>query len=65
VDIVAARFEGDSIVDEVRYGKEIADKLFAFTDQARNFMLIFIVLLGIVAILLISTPSAVDLRPQT
>ncbi len=54
VDIVAARFEGDSIVDEVRYGQEIADKLFAFTDQARNFMLIFIVLLGIVAILLIS-----------
>lgn len=54
VDIVAARFEGDSIVDEVRYGKEVADKLFAFTDQARNFMLIFIVLLGIVSILLIS-----------
>jgi cell division transport system permease protein len=54
VDIVAARFEGDSIVDEVRYGKEIADKLFAFTDQARNFMLIFIVLLGVVSILLIS-----------
>ncbi len=54
VDIVAARFEGDPIVDEVRYGKEIADKLFAFTSQARNFMLIFIVLLGIVAILLIS-----------
>jgi cell division transport system permease protein len=54
VDAVAARFEGDPIVDEVRYGKEIADKLFAFTSQARNFMLIFIVLLGIVAILLIS-----------
>ena len=54
VDEVAARFEGDPIVDEVRYGKEIADKLFAFTSQARNFMLIFIVLLGIVAILLIS-----------
>ncbi len=54
VDTVAARFEGDPIVDEVRYGKEIADKLFAFTSQARNFMLIFIVLLGIVAILLIS-----------
>jgi cell division transport system permease protein len=54
VDIVAARFEGDPIVDEVRYGKDIADKLFAFTSQARNFMLIFIVLLGIVAILLIS-----------
>jgi cell division transport system permease protein len=54
VDVVAARFDGDPIVDEVRYGKEIADKLFAFTSQARNFMLIFIVLLGIVAILLIS-----------
>jgi len=54
VDTVAARFEGDPIVDEVRYGKEIADKLFAFTSQARNFMLIFIVLLGVVAILLIS-----------
>lgn len=54
VDIVAARFDGDPIVDEVNYGKEIADKLFSFTSQARNFMLIFIVLLGIVAILLIS-----------
>jgi cell division transport system permease protein len=54
VDTVAARFDGDPIVDEVRYGKEIADKLFAFTSQTRNFMLIFIVLLGIVAILLIS-----------
>jgi cell division transport system permease protein len=54
VDEVAGRFEGDPIVDEVRYGKEIADKLFAFTSQARNFMLIFIILLGIVAILLIS-----------
>jgi len=54
VDAVAIRFEGDPIVDEVRYGKELADKLFTFTAQARNFMLIFIVLLGIVAILLIS-----------
>ena len=54
VDIVAARFEGNPIVDEVRYGEEIADKLFAFTNQARNFMVIFIVLLGVVAILLIS-----------
>ncbi len=54
VDTVAARFDSDPIVDEVRYGKEIADKLFAFTSQARNFMLIFIVLLGVVAILLIS-----------
>ena len=54
VDSVAARFEGNSIVDEVRYGKEIADKLFTFTSQARNFLLGFIVLLGIVAVLLIS-----------
>jgi cell division transport system permease protein len=54
VSEVAARFDGKTIVDEVRYGKEIADKLFSFTSQARNFLLIFIVLLGIVAVLLIS-----------
>ena len=54
VDTVAARFDGDPIVDEVSYGKEIADRIFSFTSQARNFLLIFIVLLGIVAILLIS-----------
>jgi cell division transport system permease protein len=54
VNAVAARFNGDPIVDEVSYGKEIADKLFSFTSQARNFLLIFIVLLGVVAILLIS-----------
>jgi cell division transport system permease protein len=54
VDQVASRFDDRSIVDEVRYGKEVADKLFSFTSQARNFLLIFIVLLGIVAILLIS-----------
>jgi cell division transport system permease protein len=53
-ELVAGRFEGDPIVDEVSYGKEIADKLFSFTSQARNFLLIFIVLLGVVAILLIS-----------
>jgi len=51
---VAARFDKKAIVDEVRYGKEIADKLFSFTSQARNFLLVFIVLLGIVAVLLIS-----------
>jgi cell division transport system permease protein len=54
VDEVAARFDGKTVVDEVRYGKEIADKLFSFTSQARNFLLIFIALLGIVAVLLIS-----------
>ena len=54
VNTVAARFTGQPIVDEVKYGKEIADKLFAFTNQARNFLLGFIVLLGVVAVLLIS-----------
>jgi cell division transport system permease protein len=54
VNQVAARFTGNPVVDEVRYGKEIADKLFAFTANARNFLLGFIVLLGIVAVLLIS-----------
>ena len=54
VNTVAARFTGQPIVDDVRYGKEIADKLFSFTNNARNFMLGFIVLLGIVAVLLIS-----------
>ena len=38
----------------MKFGEEIADKLFTFTAQARNFMVIFIVLLGVVAILLIS-----------
>jgi cell division transport system permease protein len=54
VNVVADRFSGNAIVDEVRYGKEIADKLFSFTSQARNFLLGFIVLLGVVAVLLIS-----------
>jgi cell division transport system permease protein len=54
VDTVAARFDGDPIVEEVKYGKEYAEKIFSVTNQARNFMLIFIVLLGIVAVLLIS-----------
>ncbi len=54
VGAVAARFDGNPIVDEVNYGKEIADKIFSVTSQARNFLLIFIGLLGIVAILLIS-----------
>ena len=54
VSAVAARFDGDPIVDQVNYGKEIADKIFSVTSQARNFLLVFIGLLGIVAILLIS-----------
>jgi cell division transport system permease protein len=54
VKTVAARFNGNPIVDTVKFGQDIADKLFKFTTSARNFMLIFIVLLGIVAVLLIS-----------
>jgi cell division transport system permease protein len=54
VQAVAARFTGDPIVDTVNYGQKAAEKLFRFTSSARNFMLIFIVLLGIVAVLLIS-----------
>jgi cell division transport system permease protein len=38
----------------VRFGEDTAEKLFAFTAQARNIMVGFIVLLGIVAVLLIS-----------
>jgi cell division transport system permease protein len=54
VDSVASRFEGNSIVDEVRYGKEIADKLFSATSWLRNLFVAAIALLGIVAVLLIS-----------
>ncbi len=58
VDAVARKIEAEDseskIIDEVKFGKETADKLFTITSGARNFMLIFIVLLGIVAILLIS-----------
>jgi cell division transport system permease protein len=53
-EVVAQRFSGNPIVDDVKFGADIAEKLFRFTASARNFMLIFIVLLGIVAVLLIS-----------
>jgi cell division transport system permease protein len=52
--MIEAEDPENQIIDEVKFGKEIADKLFTFTSGARNFMLIFIVLLGVVAILLIS-----------
>jgi cell division transport system permease protein len=54
VSAVAERFNGDPIVDEVRYGKEYAEKIFGVAAWARNLMLILIVVLGIVAVLLIS-----------
>ncbi len=52
--LVAARFEGRSIVDEVRFGKEIAERIFRVTSVIRNVSLVFILLLGGVAVLLIS-----------
>lgn len=61
VESVATRFEGNALVDEINYGKDIAEKLFSVTSQARNFLLIFIVLLGIVAILLISNTIRLSL----
>jgi cell division transport system permease protein len=54
VDLVAARFSGNAIVDEVSYGKELAQRIFRVTSTIRNVMLVFLVLLGLVSILLIS-----------
>jgi cell division transport system permease protein len=54
VSAVAARFNGNPIVDQVKYGKEIADKLFNVTNRVRKYMYGFIALLGVVAVLLIS-----------
>jgi cell division transport system permease protein len=54
VDVVAARFSGNPIVDEVSYGKELAQRIFRVTSTIRNVMLVFLVLLGLVSILLIS-----------
>ena len=51
---VAAKFEGRTIVDEVRYGKEIAERIFKVTSVIRNISAVFVVLLGGVSILLIS-----------
>jgi cell division transport system permease protein len=54
VETVAQRFDGRPIVDEVRYGKEIAERIFRVTSVIRNVLVVFIVLLGAVSILLIS-----------
>jgi cell division transport system permease protein len=54
VDAVAARFTGNTNVDEVQYGKEIAERIFQVTSTIRNVMLVFLILLGAVSILLIS-----------
>ncbi|MHB0980743.1 MAG: permease-like cell division protein FtsX [Thermoleophilia bacterium] len=52
--IVATAFEGRPIVDEVRYGKEIAERIFRVTSVIRNISAVFVFLLGGVSILLIS-----------
>jgi cell division transport system permease protein len=54
VDQVAGQFEGRPIVDEVSYGKEIAERIFRVTSVIRNVLVVFLILLGAVSILLIS-----------
>ena len=54
VDVVAVRFKGNTNVDEVKYGKEIAERIFSVTSTIRNVMLVFLILLGAVSVLLIS-----------
>jgi cell division transport system permease protein len=56
VSLVAERIQSQWApqIDEVKFGEEYTQKLFGFTNNMRVFMLVFIVLLGIVAILLIS-----------
>ena len=51
---VAAKFEGRPIVEEVRYGKELAERIFKVTSVIRNISAVFVLLLGGVSILLIS-----------
>lgn len=51
---VAERFTGRPGVDEVRYGKEVTERLLRVTSAIRNVLLVFIVLLAAVAVLLIS-----------
>lgn len=53
-EAVAAKFKGNPIVDEVKYGEEYAKQLFRVISNAEKFLIIFIALLGIVAVLLIS-----------
>lgn len=51
---VAVKFEGQPIVEEVRYGKELAERIFQVTSVIRNISAVFVLLLGGVSILLIS-----------
>jgi len=51
---VAGRFDGRKIVEEVNYGKELADRIFSVTAVIRNAMAVFIVVLAGVSVMLIS-----------
>ena len=48
--MVAARFDGRPEVEEVSTAK-IAERIFRVTNVARNIMLVFILLLGVVGVL--------------
>jgi cell division transport system permease protein len=52
--IVATRLQGRPQIDEVRYGRETAERLLRVTSAIRNVFVVFIILLGVVAVLLIS-----------
>lgn len=53
-DRITAEDPNLEILDEVKFAEDTAEKLFMVTSQVRNILVGFIVLLGIVAILLIS-----------
>jgi cell division transport system permease protein len=52
--IVADRLQGRTQIDEVRYGRQTAERLLSVTSAIRNAFVVFIILLGVVAVLLIS-----------
>ena len=51
---VADRLQGRPQIDEVRYGRQTAERLLSVTSAIRNAFVVFIILLGVVAVLLIS-----------
>lgn len=51
---VAGRFEGREIVNDISYGKELADRIFQVTSVIRNAMAAFIAVLAGVSVMLIS-----------
>jgi cell division transport system permease protein len=51
---VANRLQDRPQIDEVRYGRQTAERLLSVTSAIRNAFVVFIILLGVVAVLLIS-----------